>query len=76
MLLFGSFVGFLLSSLMLGLGTDAHSLKHEVLDFKHVKGIVLFYSDSVLADVIKELLKERVVRVFKHIKEVVFDHLE
>lgn len=57
MLLFGSFVGFLLSFLVLCLGTDAHSLKHKVLDFKHMEGVVLFYSDSVLADVLKELLE-------------------
>ena len=76
MLLFGSIVRFLLSSLVLCLGADAHGLEHKVLDFKHMEGVVLLNSDSVLADVLKELLKQWVVRVFKHVKEVVFDYLE
>ena len=65
LLLLDCFVCLLLRSHVLGFSLDAQGFEHEALDLVHVIGIVLFDCHLVLADVVKKLLKQRIVRVLK-----------
>jgi len=73
-LLLYSFVCFLLGAHMLSLCADSQSFKNEALHLKHVERVVLFHGHFVLPDVIKELLKEGIVRVLEQVKQVLLDH--
>ena len=62
------FVGFLLSLIMLSSSPDADCLKYEALHLEHMERIVLLNCHFVFADVLKELLEERIVGVFNQVK--------
>ena len=70
------FVSLLLGSHMLGLGLYAQSFEHEALHLVHMVGIVLLDGHLVLADVVKKLLEQRIIRVLQKVKEVLIDNLE
>ena len=67
-LFFHGFIGLLLLLLMLCLSPDANGLEHETLHLEHVERVVLLDSDLVLSYVLKQLLEERIVRVFDQVK--------
>ena len=76
MLFFDGFIGLLLLLLVLCLSPDTDGLEHETLHLEHVERVVLLNSDLVLSDVLKQLLEERIVRVFDQVKQIVFDHFQ
>lgn len=61
---------------MLSFRTNANSLKYEALHLEHVERVVLFDGHLVFSDVIKELLKEWIVRVFNQVLKVLFHHIK
>ena len=76
LLLLDCFVSLLLSSHVLGLSLDAQGFEHEALDLVHVIGVVLFDCHLVLADIVKKLLEQRIIRVLQKIEEVLIDYLQ
>ena len=71
-----SVVCFLLCALVFSFGADSDGLKDEALHFEHVERIILLNCNFVLADIIQELLKERVIRVLKQVVEVLSNDLQ
>ena len=65
MLLFNGIICLLLGSLMLSLCLDPDGFKDEILHLVDVEWIVLLNCDFVLAEIVKELLKEWIVRVLQ-----------
>ena len=73
-LLFGGLVCLCLGSHMLSFGANANGLKDKALYFEHMIRVILLYSNLILADIIKKLLKKRIVGVLYQVLQVLFDN--
>ena len=62
-LLFGGLVCLCLGSHMFSFSTNADGLKDKALYFEHMIRVILLYSNLIFADIIKKLLKKRIVGV-------------
>ena len=71
-----SVVSFLLCALVFSFGADTDGLKDEALHLEHVERIVLLNCNFVLADIVQELLKERIIRVLKQVVKVLSNDLQ
>lgn len=56
-LFFGCFIRLLLGAIVFSFGAYTDRLKDKILNLEHMVGIVFFHSDSVFANVFKELFK-------------------
>lgn len=74
MLFFCRLISLLLSAHVLCFGTDTNSLKDESLHPEHVVRIIFLNGHLVLANIIKKLLKQWVVRVLDQVIQVLFNN--
>ena len=68
MLLLNGFIGLELCPLMLCFGADSDRFKDEALHLKHMEWVIFFDCNSVFANVVEELLEERVVWMLEEVE--------